>query len=62
MCQRCEWSDAVERAKAVATAQPEWKTKSVEFFESVAETIEEMEHVTPRQLEVIEEGEEQVEE
>lgn len=59
-CDNCDWADAESRAHAVAEALPEWKTRSADFFESVASTIAEKRHVTERQLEVIEKGEGEV--
>jgi hypothetical protein len=59
MCDRCEWQDAANRAYDAANALPEWKTNRIEFLQDVAGTIEEMGHVTPRQLEVIENAEEE---
>lgn len=61
MCSICDWPDAAKRAHAVAMAQPDWKTNSYDFFESMAKTIEDKCHATERQLEVIEEGEEELE-
>ena len=51
------WKDAVERARDVAAWFPEWKTNRIEFFNDMADTIEEAQHVTPRQMEVIEDAE-----
>jgi hypothetical protein len=60
MCDDCKWEDAGKRAKAIAGTLPSWRTRNVAFFESVAETIEEKKHVSERQMECIEEGEDQV--
>jgi hypothetical protein len=62
MCLRCEWQDAARRALQVADAQPDWKTRAAEFFLDVAATIQAKQHVTPGQLEKIEEGESEVSE
>jgi hypothetical protein len=62
MCQMCEWLDAANRALAVADALPAWKTNSASFYLDMAATIQAKQHVTPRQLEVIEEGESEVSE
>lgn len=58
-CDLCEWADASMRARDAAMSLPDWKTNRIEFLESVAETIEEKQHVTDRQLEVISNAEEE---
>lgn len=57
MCARCEWKDAAMRALDAAGSLPAWQTNRIEFLEDVAATIEEKQHVTDRQLEVIENAE-----
>lgn len=61
MCLTCDWKDVARRAKEVADQLPTWKTHSIEFYLDLAQSIEDMGHATPRQTEVVEEGEEQVE-
>lgn len=62
MCQMCEWEDAANRALEVADALPDWKTRSIEFFLSLAADIQAKQHVTPGQAEKIDEGESEVSE
>ena len=60
MCDDCDWDDAADRAREVAAALPEWKTNRRDFFEELADSIEERMHVTERQLEVIESAEDEL--
>lgn len=56
-CESCEWKNAAERALDVSASLPDWKTNRIEFFTDLANSIEEREHVTERQLEVIDDAE-----
>jgi hypothetical protein len=56
-----EWQDAAQRAQDVADALPSWKTNRIEFFSDLADSIREARHVTPYQLEVIEDAEGEIE-
>lgn len=59
-CESCEWKDAAARAGAVADALPEFKTNRIEFFQDLESSISERQHVTKRQMEVIESAEGEV--
>jgi hypothetical protein len=61
MCQSCDWEDAAYRARRVSEDQPAWKNRSSEFFLSLSDSIESSHHVTTRQIEVIEQGEAELE-
>jgi hypothetical protein len=56
-CDDCGWKDAASRATDVADSMPEWKTNRIEFFHSLADSIEERKHATERQLMVIDDAE-----
>lgn len=61
-CDECNWEEVVERAETAAHALPYWMTNKSDFLLEVAGTMKEREHCTPRQLEIVEDAERQVEE
>lgn len=58
-CGECEWDDTAERAEDAADALPKFKTQRIELLQDIAATIRKNEHVTEKQLAVIENAEEE---